>query len=65
MDHNKIEQGVRLILEGIGENAARPGLKDTPSRVAKMYAELFAGLKEPVEDLLKPIEAKATTRWSC
>ena len=59
MDHNKIEQGVRLILEGIGENADRPGLKDTPSRVATMYSQLFAGLKEPVEDLLKPIEGES------
>ncbi len=59
MDQKKIEEGVRLILEGIGENADRPGLKDTPTRVAKMYAELFAGLSEPKEDLLKPIEGES------
>ena len=59
MDRKKIEEGVRLILEGIGEDADRPGLKDTPARVAKMYAELFAGLKAPVEDLLKPIEGES------
>ena len=46
MDLNKIEQGVRLILEGIGEDAGREGLKDTPERVAKMYKELFWGMKE-------------------
>ncbi len=59
MNLKKIEEGVRLILEGIGENPERPGLKDTPSRVAKMYTEIFAGLKKPTEDLLKPIEGES------
>lgn len=44
MDLGKIEQGVRLILEGIGEDPDRDGLQKTPERVAKMYAECFAGL---------------------
>lgn len=44
MDLEKIEQGVRLILEGIGEDVNREGLLKTPSRVAKMYAECCAGL---------------------
>ncbi|MBI4730126.1 MAG: GTP cyclohydrolase I FolE [Acidobacteria bacterium] len=43
-DRKKIEQGVRLILEGIGENPAREGLADTPRRVAEMYREIFAGV---------------------
>ncbi|MCL5259511.1 MAG: GTP cyclohydrolase I, partial [Nitrospirae bacterium] len=34
IDPEKIEQGVRLILEGIGEDALRPGLKETPQRIA-------------------------------
>ena len=42
MDKNKIEQGVRLILEGIGENPEREGLLDTPDRIAIMYGEIFA-----------------------
>ena len=46
MDNAKIEQGVRLILEGIGEDPAREGLLDTPARVARMYEEVFAGLTE-------------------
>jgi GTP cyclohydrolase IA len=40
----KIEAGVRLILEGIGEDPDRPGLERTPFRVARMYEEVCAGL---------------------
>ena len=46
MDLEKIEQGVRLILEGVGEDPEREGLKKTPERVAKMYEECFAGLTQ-------------------
>lgn len=44
MDRELIEQGVRLILEGIGEDPAREGLVDTPGRVARMYEEIFSGM---------------------
>jgi GTP cyclohydrolase I len=44
VDRDKITQGVRLILEGIGEDPAREGLVRTPERVADMYEEIFAGL---------------------
>ncbi|MDI6801486.1 MAG: GTP cyclohydrolase I FolE [Thermodesulfovibrionales bacterium] len=54
----KVEEGVRLILEGIGENADRPGLKDTPMRVSKMFEEIFSGINASEEDLLKPIEGE-------
>jgi GTP cyclohydrolase I len=58
MDIEKIKKGVRLILEGIGEDPERAGLKDTPRRVAKMYEEIFSGLRTPAEELLKPIEGE-------
>jgi GTP cyclohydrolase I len=45
-DSQKVEEGVRLILEGIGEDPGRDGLKDTPRRVAEMYLEVFAGLHQ-------------------
>ena len=44
MDNEKIQQGVRLILEGIGENPDREGLQDTPARVARMYEEICCGM---------------------
>jgi len=59
MDLKKIEKGVRLILEGIGEDPERAGLKDTPRRVAKMYEEIFAGLKTPSEEILSYIEGES------
>ncbi len=46
MNKELIEQGVRMILEGIGEDPNREGLQKTPSRVAKMYEEVFAGMEE-------------------
>ena len=46
MDREKIEAGVRLILEGVGEDPDREGLLKTPERVAKMYEEVFAGLTQ-------------------
>jgi len=46
LDRQKIEQGVRLLLEGIGEDLAREGLRETPRRVADMYEEIFSGMDE-------------------
>jgi GTP cyclohydrolase IA len=58
MNLKKIEKGVKLILEGIGEDTERPGIKDTPRRVAKMYEEIFSGLETPTEEILKHIEGE-------
>jgi len=44
IDRTKIEDGVRLLLEGIGEDPSRAGVADTPARVARMYEEIFAGV---------------------
>lgn len=52
IDQNKIQKAVRQILIAIGENPDREGLKDTPSRVARMYAEIFSGIsKDPLKEL--------------
>jgi GTP cyclohydrolase IA len=51
-DVEKIERGVRLILEGIGEDLGRAGLRDTPARVARMYEEITSGVRtDPTEAL--------------
>ena len=54
MDRKKIEEGMRLILDGIGEDAGRPGLIDTPRRVADLYAEIFSGIdQDPMAHLVR------------
>lgn len=59
VDKEKIEAGVRLLLEGIGEDLGREGLKETPSRIARMYEELYAGMEEdPAVHLSKTFHAK-------
>ena len=58
MDLKKIEKGVRLILEGVGEDVDRPGIKDTPKRVADFYREVFSGLETPTEGILEPISGE-------
>lgn len=53
MDKEKIKDGVKLILEGIGEDISREGLIETPDRIARMYTEVFAGIDKdrvPSED---------------
>lgn len=57
-DPDKIEQGVRLILEGIGEDAFRPGLKETPRRIAELYRDLFRGLDPSLSRPLSLIEGE-------
>ena len=53
MDLPKIENAVREILEAIGEDPEREGLLDTPQRVARMYAEVFAGLHRDISKDIK------------
>lgn len=58
VDKEKIKKGVRLILEGIGEDPGRAGLLKTPHRVADMYQEIFSGPSISDEDILRPIEGE-------
>ena len=53
MDRERIEKAVREILLAVGEDPDREGLKETPSRVARMYEEIFAGLEEDPKTHLK------------
>jgi len=55
MNKKKIEKAVRDILEAIGEDPKRKDLLDTPKRVAEMYEEIFAGIKEDPEKEMEVI----------
>jgi GTP cyclohydrolase I len=59
VDQPRIEAAVREILQALGEDPDREGLRDTPARVARMYAELFSGLRcDPRELLSKTFTQK-------
>jgi GTP cyclohydrolase I len=49
IDKKKIQQAVTLLLEGLGEDVTRPGLVETPQRVARMYEELCSGMQNRPE----------------
>lgn len=53
MDLPRVENAVREILEAIGEDPDREGLQETPQRVARMYAEVFAGLHRDISKDIK------------
>jgi GTP cyclohydrolase I len=53
LDKKIIEQAVHAIIEAIGEDPTREGLVGTPRRIAEMYEEIFAGLKEDPSELLE------------
>ena len=58
IDQDKIKKAVTSIIEAIGEDPAREGLLDTPSRVAEMYTELFMGVgKDAKEEMQVVYEA--------
>ena len=59
MDKKKIENAVRDILEAVGEDPNRPGLIETPRRVANMYEEMFSGLTEDPAQHLKFFDEKS------
>jgi len=44
IDQEKIKEAVKLLLEGIGEDAGREGLRETPDRIARMYGEICGGM---------------------
>ncbi len=52
MNKEKIMEGVKLILEGVGEDVNREGLIETPDRIARMYMEIFEGIGKNAEEVL-------------
>ena len=57
MDAEKIKKAVRLLLEAIGEDPQREGLRDTPERVARMCEEIFAGTGQDASQIITPLKA--------
>jgi len=52
-DHARVEAAVRELLLAVGEDPDRDGLRETPARVARSYAETFAGLRQRPEEVLR------------
>lgn len=52
IDQEKIKEGVRLLLEGIGEDICREGLMETPDRIARMYGEICGGMDGDAGEVL-------------
>ncbi len=58
MNSKKIEAGIKLILEGVGDNPQRTGLQGTPKRVATMFAQIFSGQDEDPANELIPMDGE-------
>lgn len=63
MDLAKIEQGVRLILEGVGEDPNREGLLETPSRVAVCTKNALLVCIKTQPFILKRFSTNTTMKW--
>lgn len=60
VNQTKIREAVGLLLEGIGEDAAREGLRETPDRIARMYGEIFSGMDQDAGEHLAKTFAVAS-----
>ena len=54
-DVQRVEAAVRELLAAVGEDVDRQGLRETPARVARMYAEVFSGLHDDPDELVLPV----------
>jgi GTP cyclohydrolase I len=59
LDDKKIKAGIKLVLEGLGEDIRRPGLLETPDRIARMYEEIFSGMDEDPMSHMKIIHGES------
>lgn len=55
VDHEKVREAVKLLLEGIGEDIHREGLRETPDRIARMYDEICGGMEEDAAEHLSKV----------
>jgi len=63
MDIPKIEGLIRQLLIEVGEDPDRPGLVETPGRVARMYEEIFSGIGQNPEDVVKLFHEETVGEW--
>ncbi len=52
VNEKKVEEAIRLLLEGLGEDLSREGLRETPQRVARMYTEVLSGMDQTAQEHL-------------
>ncbi len=55
VNHEKVKEAIKLLLEGIGEDINREGLKETPERIARMYEEICGGMDENAAEHLAKV----------
>lgn len=53
IDQKKVEEAIKLLLKGLGEDVNREGLKETPERIARMYTEIYGGMEEDAGEHLR------------
>ena len=53
VDKAKVEEAIKLLLEGIGEDVNREGLQGTPERIARMCEEIYGGLDNEADEHLQ------------
>ena len=64
VDKAKVEEAIKLLLEGIGEDVDREGLQGTPERIARMCEEIYGGLDNEADEYLQKQFHEKTTKWS-
>lgn len=57
-DREKVVEAVEMLLEGIGEDVNRPGLEETPQRVARMYEEVLCGIGQDATEIVKSFKSE-------
>ena len=55
VNHEKVKEAIKMLLEGIGEDLTREGLQDTPDRIARMYEEICGGMDEDAGEHLSKV----------
>jgi len=58
VDQEKAQQAIRMLLESIGEDPDREGLRETPQRVARMFAEILSGMDADPKKVIKVLESE-------